>query len=110
MVFAMSRFIIKQNDTSPAIRQELTSDGEVVDLSGASVSFIMEGKFDRTASIVDAAAGLVSYSWQAGDTATAGEFRSEWEVTFSDGKVETFPNAGYITIDIRPELDGTPIT
>lgn len=106
----MNDFTIKQNDTSPGIRAVLKdSQGEAVDLSGARVNFHLadprgEVIINETALIINGPEGVVSYGWKAGDTARAGNYRAEWEVEFADGKVETFPNHGYIKIKIIKEL------
>jgi hypothetical protein len=59
---------------------------------------------DRAAVIVTPADGTVRYDWQAGDTAPAGRFLAEFEVTYSDGAIETFPNAGALVVRIDPDL------
>lgn len=104
-------FGIKQNDTAPNIMGILKDENdEVIDISGASVRFHMsdyageEVMIDAEAAIEDAENGVVYYDWQEGDTAEAGEFKAEFEVTYSDGKVETFPNEGYIIIAISEEV------
>lgn len=38
--------------------------------------------------------GMVSYAWAAGQTDLAGVYRLRWRVTWSSGKVRTFPNSG----------------
>ena len=108
----MSDFFIKQNDTSPAMQiQFLDGDGDPVSISGGTVKFKMS-RFNTGEKIVDSNAiiangeiGIAYYLWNAADTAQQGVFKSEFEVTYSDGYVETFPNDGYITIDIREDLD-----
>lgn len=108
-------FYIKQNDTSPAIRATLKrplADGTeaVVNLTGASVRFLMsrecdsEAKVAAAGSIVNAEGGIVEYQWVAGDTDTADTFRAEFEVTYSDNTIETFPNRAYQHVRIAPEL------
>lgn len=101
-------FYIKQNDTSPAIEFQLDP---VVDLTGATVVFNMAqqdgtAKISRgVASVVGAAAdGIVKYDWSDGDTDTAGTFFGEFEVTYSDGSIETFPNADNIAVVITSDL------
>ena len=102
---------IKQNDTSPAVSATLKDgDGAAVDITGASVRFHMrkEGSSDATvdaaAIITDAAAGQVRYTWVADDTAIAGTFIAEFEVTYSNGAVETFPNYGHLQVQIGDDI------
>ena len=59
---------------------------------------------DAAATIVTAAAGLVRYSWNSGDTDTAGSYQAEFEMTYGDGSIETFPNSSNIQIDIMADL------
>lgn len=115
------RFYIKKDDTRPKIRCTLEdADGTEANLSGASVRFIMTPKsedvgstptVDAAATVVDAPTGVVEYAWQAADTDTIGKYRAEWEVTFGDGGVETFPNGtgsnAYIEVIITGDLGGS---
>jgi len=48
--------------------------------------------------------GLVRYNWQAADTATVGSYQVEFEVTYADATVETFPNDGYIRVEIIADI------
>lgn len=57
-----------------------------------------------TMTIASAAGGLVRYTWQPADTDTAGLFDAECQVLYSDGGIETFPEDGYISIDIKADL------
>jgi hypothetical protein len=59
---------------------------------------------DGTADIQDAATGEVWYVFESEETAEAGTFRAEFEATFSDGRVETFPTEGYTLIEIIRDL------
>jgi uncharacterized protein YfaS (alpha-2-macroglobulin family) len=104
-------FTIKQSDTSPSIRATLqNASGVAVNLNGATVRFHMKSVdgtlvIDRAMTITTAASGIVTYNWQAGDTSTAGTYFAEFEVTYSDLSVETFPNTGNLPIVITPELN-----
>lgn len=81
-----------------------------MNITGATVRFVMAPRrggsdvVNAAATIVNAANGQVSYTWQAADTATTGAFCGQWKVTFSGGAVESFPNAGYITVYVTPDL------
>ena len=104
-------FIIKENDTSPDIMAVLKSpEGEVIDLSGAQVKTYMsdysgeEIIINADAQIIDALEGKVVYSWTEGDTQKPGRYKLEFEVTFADGKVQTYPNQGYIEIEITEDI------
>ena len=101
----MADFYIKTNDTSPAIQATLQdNDGNAVDISGAAVRFHMvkrgttTAKVDAAATIVSEANGQVKYNWDAADTDTEGFYLGEWEVTYSDTTVETFPNDDHMEI------------
>ena len=88
--------------------------GNAIGLAGCSARFHMKAfgasslKIDAarlTIVLKDADSGIVEYSWQAGDTDTAGTYYGEIEVTYADNTVETFPNNGYFTIIIKEDLD-----
>jgi hypothetical protein len=105
------QFTIKQNDDSPSmLATMLDADDEIVPLNGATVRFHMrtlgsrELIVDEAAVVVDAPNGLVRYNWSLADTATAGSFQAEFEVTYADGGVETFPNDSYIAVTIYDDI------
>ena len=105
-------FRIKTNDTSPKLSVTLTDAlGTPIGLAGCAARFHMKAfgasslKIDAVADIEDAVNGIVEYSWQAGDTDTAGTYYGEIEVTYGDSTVETFPNNGYFTVIIKEDLD-----
>ena len=107
----MIDFYIKQNDTSPAIAATLQDDaGNAIDLTGASVNFHMieqdsaTVKVDAAATIVSEANGQVKYNWIAADTDTVGVFNAEWEVTYADTTIETFPNNEHLKINIVDDI------
>ena len=107
----MADFEIKRGDTRKPLRvQLLDKDGVPVSLVGASVLFRMRGaaegappKVSATATIDDAAAGLVSYVWTAPNVDTAGQFKGEFAVTIA-AKTETVPAGGYLSITIWENL------
>lgn len=104
-------FYIKQNDTSPSMLATLQdASGVAVDISAASIRFHMRQigssqiTVDAQATIVDALAGEIRYDWQAADTAKIGSYQAEFEVTYADASIETFPNDGYIRIQITEDI------
>lgn len=105
-------FFIKQNDTSPSLKAFIQdADGNSVNLTGAAVRLHINETgggpniIDELMTVNDANGGEVQYDWVAADTVNAGTFSAEIEITFSDGKIETFPNDGYFTITITAELN-----
>lgn len=101
-------FVIKSGDTAPPFEAVLAVDGVPVDLTGATVLFLMERNRTNVVSgeaVIGGEDGEVSYAWQEGDTDTPGIYLAEWEVTFSDNTVRTFPNDGYSRIKILREVD-----
>lgn len=104
-------FYIKQNDTSPAMQATLKDASDAaIDLTNCSVRFHMRQigatatKVDAAASIIDDDNGIVKYSWDAADTDTVGSFEAEFEVTFADGSIETFPNNRFIQVEITDDI------
>ena len=111
-------FYIKQDDLLPEIQATLKdADDTVIDLSGATVKFIMtdkltnEKKIDANAVVVNDTGGVVKYVWTGTDTDTAGNYKGEFELKFADGRLMTVPNKVYINIKVVADLggfDGTP--
>ncbi len=104
-------FYIKQNDTAPIILVSLKDGNDaVVSLTGASAIFKMRPvgqstvKTNAAAIIHNADSGQVRYEWVAADTDTIGSYEAEFQVTFSDGKIETFPNSDFIRITITDDI------
>lgn len=104
-------FYIKQNDTSPSLSATLTDyNGTAINLTGATARLHMkdlEGtlKIDAAMTISNADAGIIKYDWQAGDTDTVGTYNVEFQITYSDSSIETFPNHGYETVVVVGELN-----
>jgi hypothetical protein len=113
---ANSVISIKAHDRLPSVEAILGfASGAVEDLSTASaVHFIMRDrqsptgppKVDSPAIIVDALAGSVRYDWGVGDTDTPGTYNAEWQVTYTDGRKQTFPTLTYHTVNVLADLDG----
>lgn len=105
----------KRNDTAPSIAITCTSDGSAKDLTGAaSAKFLMgtiDGagvattKVEGTMSFdADRSTGLTYYEWQTTDLDTAGTYKVEVEITWADGKVQTFPEDSYLEIVVMADV------
>lgn len=97
-----------QGDTAPdisAIIHEEDAPSSVVDLTNATVRFQMRRQDDHrytvnaSATVVDAQAGTVRYSWGANDLAVPGTYVVQWEVTYLGGRVQT--TSPEVTITVR---------
>jgi hypothetical protein len=102
-------FEIKRNDTAPSIRYAL--EPTTIDLTGASVRFKMKVTgsatqlFDKAAVVITATGTpTVQYNWVSADTSTKGFFDAEFQVTYSDTTIETFPNKGFISVHISEDI------
>lgn len=99
---------VKRGDTQPLDRT-LKRGGSAIDLTAATVEFHMtqrEGskEVSGACSLLSAAAGQVRFTWGGTDTDTVGDYDVEWEVTYSNGKVETVPNFGYADLRVVQDL------
>lgn len=114
---AAADWSMKANDLLPSIQAALTSNGVAVDLTNATVKFIMRAadanwvpatgaaKVNSPGVVVNASGGIVRYDWAAGDTSAPGNYVAEWQVSIG-GKAETFPTLTYHAITIVADLDG----
>ena len=90
-------FVIKQNDTFPKLNATLKDANDTVVNLATSV--------DSAGTIVgNASDGKVRNYWSASDTAAIGTYIGEFEVTYADTTVETFPNNGFFQIEVADEL------
>lgn len=109
---------VKQGDTAPGLRHTLLDgEGNAVNLLNAAVVFHMKpmrgtvaDPISRTAVIdqvsdgSDGSKGDVHVEWEDGDLDVPGGYFGEWEVTFQDTKVESFPNDHNFTIAVVEQL------
>jgi len=107
----MADFVIKQHDTRPVLEAQIQdATGVAINLTGCIVRFLMlstaggQPKINATCAIIDPTAGKVRYSWHDGDTDTWGSYYAEFEVTFPDGSVQTVPNDGFLTIEVKRDI------
>lgn len=110
-------FQIKQNDTLPALQINVKSRGCLDNIIPFSLTGVTACTFSMAddcgslkissaaASIVTASAGTIQYEWTTDDTDTAGKFKAEFELFFSDGKKMTVPTLGTIDINILKDIN-----
>jgi len=106
------RFYIKQNDTKPVLRARLLdAAGNVVNLTGAAVVFSMRVRpagttkvTTQSCTINNAVLGDVQYVWTASNTDTADRYEGEFQVTYSDSSIQSFPNNTYIDITVTDDV------
>ena len=114
----MADYVVKQGDTAPPFADTLLDNlGNPVNLTGATVRFVMRPQRRRLVKVAAAATvvqvgdgsdgskGKVRYSQTSGDVDTPGLYDVEWEVTYSGGKIETFPNGRHAVALITGDLD-----
>ena len=110
---------IKQNDRRPYARTTLYLDkaNEIVaDVSSGQVTDIVfnmkaqgaGGALKVTAGsvdyVTDGSNGQVEYKWAVGDTDAVGMFDAEFEVTWADGRKQTFPHDSNLLVEVVAEL------
>ncbi len=99
-------------DTEPLLTDTLTfSSGEPANLEGATVTFVARAltspeplKLTGTVEIVKPTEGKVAFKPTAADTATPGNYMTQWKVVFAGGEVQTWPTVGYEWWQIQPNL------
>lgn len=109
-----TEMVIKRGDRRPSIVIQCLDGATPVNLTGAtSAKFIMgtvdaggvgTPKVNAAATITNAVLGEVTYHWILADVDTIGEYKAEVEVTWSDGKLQTFPAAGYLTVKVVADI------
>jgi hypothetical protein len=105
-------FHLQKNDLLPSLSVQLFASRATrtpLSLVGASVDFVLTQINDdssltelvnASATVSDAANGLVQYDWAPGNTDTVGSHLGRFVVTHSGGEQETFPPDGYIEVRI----------
>ena len=87
-----------QSDTAPTVLATLHDQDDPtipLNLNGATVKFQMRGANDRfyrvnaACLVTNAATGQVSYTWADHDLDVPGDYVVQFEVTFSNGKIQT---------------------
>lgn len=91
----MAKIYTVQNNTAPPIVITLERDGNPIDVTGATVDLYinLNGTVTNTGhtscTLTTPASGVVTYTTEAADFATAGSYNCEVKITYGDGTVET---------------------
>lgn len=108
----MASFFWKRHDTTQIQAQLKDGLGNLPNLTGATVVFTLMAVggvtpkvSDGACTIVDAVNAIVGFKPTSTQTNTSGAYNAEWQVTFPDGTVTTFPNNGNDTVTITDDLD-----
>lgn len=101
--------ILKAGDLTPNLTITCTSDGSAVDLTAATTVQVVcraDGASTVlwTRSATGDASGVVTYTWQAGDTDTVGRYLFEVLVTWPGSKPQRFPAISYLAVDVVENL------
>lgn len=95
---------IKKHDSARLLTDVLQySDGSPIDLTNATVSLIWNST-RKSASIVSATTGAVSYQLTDADVAETGTIELEWEIVFNDNKELSVPTTDRISLRILADL------
>lgn len=110
----MADLVIKRHDTYPYLRGQAKDEEGLLDLSEADkVKVILksgETVIEGTVEVLEGDPEEMNwqYKWKAGDTSISGTYSVELEITWDEGssppKVETVPNGGYATVEIKDDL------
>lgn len=107
-------YVLTQGDLPGATEFTLRDDtGTIVDLTTATgVTFTMRALDDTivvdaqaAAVVAPATSGKVTYTWQAADVAASGLFAADFEVTFTGGRVVTFPTSPKLYVRIVATIE-----
>lgn len=115
----MADAYVKQGDTWPAVGEvdpiilKAGPPGSevAINLTGATIKFLARKVDDPLTTITGnctivgtATLGQVKYQWAVGDTAVAGDYQFEFQITFGDGRKGTAPTQGYYTLTITDDI------
>ena len=104
----MQALLIKRGSLWPPFQATIGTN-KSGNLTGATAELrLMDSAGTPTATysltIVDGAAGTVSYQWIAGDTDNAGTAWAEVWITFPDSTLLKVPDQGYLNIVISEDI------
>ena len=100
----------KRGDSGTKTLTLTDGDGELVNLTGATLKLLIRRADDDLVEVTCSgnAQGLVTYDYSSDDSAIGGLFKSEVEVTFSGGDVQSFPEDGHLFVKVTDDLNPAP--
>lgn len=110
-------FVIKRNDTLPALKLQLSKKdclggAQPFPLSGVTGStFTMISDhgnakvYNKQANILSQSGGTLQYEWDPEDTDESGIFRGEFQLKYSDGRVLSIPRTTPLRIEIIKDIN-----
>lgn len=106
-------FVIKRGDTLPNLPFQIFQPDGITpqSLAAATAINIVVAKktdnslaFKKPCTITDAPNGIGIYNWDPVDTATAGDFKYEFEITWNTGDIQTVPVDASFDLTIGADL------
>lgn len=91
----MPKLLSVQSNTAPPIVLTLQRSGSPIDVTGCTVSLIINlngtviNTGHQTCALTTPASGIVTYTTNAADFTTAGLYNCEVKIVYGDGTVET---------------------
>lgn len=110
-------FIIKRNDTAPALIATVYDKGCLGGWNRLNLSAVTKVEFSmiddcgalaissKVAQVISNDSGIIQYQWVEGDTAISGNFIGEFELFFSNGTKMSLPREGGISIKIEEDIN-----
>ena len=102
---------IKQGATVPKLLYALSPD--TVSLENATVRFRLRQANGGT--LIDTVVvpesnlpPVVGYAWAPGDTDVKGQYEGEFQVTYENGDIASYPSKGFIRIRVEERIPSLP--
>jgi len=112
-------FIIKRNDTLPALMVSIKTRGDLNEVIPFSLTGVTACTFSMQDScgnlkisssdavITLPSGGTIQYNWNAEDTDMEGKYIGEFELFFNGGAKMSVPTLGSIDINIIKDINGS---
>ena len=102
----MAALKIVAGNTAPPMEITCKRAGTAIDLTGCTVRLIIKGgstitQAGRSANVTDTAGGVIQYTPLTTDFPTAGSYKCDVEVTYSDTSVEVLYDQLIVTARAR---------